>query len=204
MSVTAVPIRPLKRGSVVKLWIGLAAFSLAAGAAAWQTTGRLIYEKTPSDVEYQVVEAGEGETPGPNDIAKVHVTIRERGRVVQNSRDGEPSELPIGQVPPNIREVLQMMKKGATYRVRMTPEQAGAPPGATRPGAPPLMIELTLVDFRPISAEEQQQMEMMRMMQQQQMMQQGGGMPGGPGGPGGREGPGGPEGAAPPPTNGGR
>jgi FKBP-type peptidyl-prolyl cis-trans isomerase FkpA len=151
MSVTAVPIRPLKRGSIAKLWIGIAALSLAAGAAAWHTTGGLRYEKTRSGAEYQVVENGEGASPGANDIAKVHVTIRERGRIVQNSRDGEPAEVPIAQLPPPISEVLQIMNKGSTYRVRLTPEQAGAPPGAARPGAQPLMVELTLVDFRTLS-----------------------------------------------------
>jgi FKBP-type peptidyl-prolyl cis-trans isomerase FkpA len=193
MSVTAVPIRPLKKGAVAKLWIGIAALSLAAGAAAWQTTGRLIYEKTPSGSEYQVVENGEGPTPGANDLAKVHVTIRERGRVVQDSRTGEPPEIPISQLPPPIAEVLQLMNKGATYRLRLTPEQAGAPPGQVRPGAQPLKVELTLVEFRALSAEEQRQMQMMQMMQQQ--MQQGG-QPGGPGGPPG--GPGGAPGAAEP------
>lgn len=172
MSVTAVPIRPLRRGSLAKLWLGIAALSLAAAAAAWQTTGGLRYEKTPSGAEYQVVESGDGATPGPNDLATVHVTIRERGRIVQNTRDGEPQELPIGQLPPPIADVLQIMNKGATYKLRLSPEQVGAPPGAARPGAQPLMIELTLVDFRSLSAEEQRQMEMMRMMQQQ--MQQGG------------------------------
>jgi hypothetical protein len=34
MSVTAVPIRPLNRGSVLKLWIGLVLLALAAGALA--------------------------------------------------------------------------------------------------------------------------------------------------------------------------
>ena len=87
MSVTAVPIRPLKKGAVVKLWLGIAALALAAGAAAWQTTGRLIFEKTASGSEYQVVDQGEGNTVGVNDLAKVHVTIRDRGRIVQNSRD---------------------------------------------------------------------------------------------------------------------
>jgi FKBP-type peptidyl-prolyl cis-trans isomerase FkpA len=199
MSVTAVPIRPLKKGAVLKLWIGIAALSLAAGAAAWHTTGRLIYEKTASGTEYQVVESGDGPTPGTNDLAKVHVTIRERGRVVQDSRTGEPPELPISQLPPPIAEVLQRMNKGATYRMRLSPEQAGAPPGSVRPGTQPLMVELTLVEFRALSAEEQRQMEMMQMMQQQ--MQQGG-QPGGPGGPGGPPGAGGAPGSgrgAPPP-----
>jgi hypothetical protein len=201
MSVTAVPIRPLKRGSLAKLWIGIAALSLAAAAAAWQSTGRLRYEKTPSGTEYQVVESGEGATPGSNDIARVHVVIRERGRIVQDSRSGEPQELPVGQLPPPIAEVLQVMNKGSTYKMRLTPEQMsggqGAPPP---PGAQPVSVELTLVDFRPISAEEQRQMEMMRMMQQQMQQR---GAPGAPGaGAPGTEGgappgaPGAPEGGA--------
>jgi FKBP-type peptidyl-prolyl cis-trans isomerase FkpA len=177
MSVTAVPIRPLRKGSIAKLWIGVALLSAAAAAAAWKTTAALHFEQTASGAEYQVVENGEGPSPGANDIAKIHVTIRERGRIVQNSRDGEPPEVPIGQLPPSLSEVLQQMNKGSTYLVRLSPEQMGAPPGAARPGAPKLTVELTLVEFRTLNAEEQRQMEMMRMLQQQ--MQQGGG-PGGP------------------------
>lgn len=194
MSVTAVPIQPLRKGSVAKLWIGIGLLSLAAGAAAWQGTGRLIYERTSSGTEYQVVEGGDGPRPGPNDLAKVHVTIRERGRIVQNSRDGEPPEIPVGQLPPPISEVLQLMNKGATYRMRLSPEQVGAPPGSVRPGTPPLSVELTLVDFRALSQEEQRQMQMMQMMQQQGMS----GAPEGaaPGGEApGEEAPGGEQGA---------
>mgnify|MGYP006210717997 CR=1 FL=1 len=38
MSVTAVPIRPVRKGSVVKLWVALAALSLAAAGIAWAGT----------------------------------------------------------------------------------------------------------------------------------------------------------------------
>lgn len=200
MSVTAVPIRPIRKGSVAKLLLGIALLSGVAGAAAWRTTGGLIYEKSAGGTEYQVIDRGEGASPGANDIATIHVTTRVGDRVVENSRTGEPPEVPIGQLPPWLSEVVRAMSKGATYKVRPTPEQVGAPPGT----AARLTLELTLVDFRTLSAEEQRQMEMMRMLQQQ--MQQGGA----PGGPGGPEGPGGPGGApgagapepapAPPPT----
>ena len=39
MSVTAVPLRPIKKGSVTRLWIGLGALGLAAAGLAWVGTG---------------------------------------------------------------------------------------------------------------------------------------------------------------------
>ena len=35
MSTTAVPLRPIARGSLTRLWIGVAALALAAGGLAW-------------------------------------------------------------------------------------------------------------------------------------------------------------------------
>ncbi len=189
MSVTAVPIRPLEKGSVVKLWLGLFVLAALAAAAAWWTTGKLYFEKTESGVEYQVVTAGEGASPGAADIASINYTVRGAdGRVLQTNRGQEPVEQPIGQLPPFLAEPLQLMNKGATWRLRVTPEMAGAAPGMET--GQKLLFEVTLVDFRTMSAEEQRQMEMMRMMQQMQM--QGTPPPGAEGAPEGA-----PEGEAP-------
>ncbi|MFN3799731.1 MAG: FKBP-type peptidyl-prolyl cis-trans isomerase, partial [Sphingobium yanoikuyae] len=35
MSTTAVPLRPIAKGSLTRLWIGVAAIALAAGGLAW-------------------------------------------------------------------------------------------------------------------------------------------------------------------------
>ena len=60
MSVTAVPIRPLARGSVLRLWIGLLLLVLAAGALAWYGTRGQQIVTTPSGLRYRVIEAADG------------------------------------------------------------------------------------------------------------------------------------------------
>lgn len=181
MSVTAVPIHPLKKGSLVKLWLGIAVLVLLAAAAAWFTTGRLHYETTASGLQYRVIEEGEGPNPGATDMALINYTGRlEDGTVFDSNEGGQPVPLPVNGSIPGFAEALQLMNKGATYRVRIPPNlaygEAGAggviPPNAT------LEFDVTLVDFRALTPEQIQQMQMMQMMQQQ-----GGGMP--PGAEGG-------------------
>lgn len=185
MSVTAVPIRPLKKGSVVKLWLGILLLALLAAAAAWYTTGRLHYTTTASGLQYRVVKAGEGPNPGASDIALINYTGRlEDGTVFDSNQGGQPVPLPVSGSIPGFSEALQLMNKGATYSLRIPPNLAYGAQGAGGGVIPPnatLEFDVTLVDFRALTPEQLQQMQMMQMMQQQ------GGMPGGeagaPGGP---------------------
>jgi FKBP-type peptidyl-prolyl cis-trans isomerase FkpA len=189
MSVTAVPIHPLKKGSVLKLWLGILLLALLAAAAAWWTTGKLRFTKTESGLEYQVVANGDGDRPGAGDIASINYAMLSGGRVLESNRGRPPLEQPIDQLPPFLSEALQLMSKGATYRIRVPEELSRGPDGSG--AGRKIVFEVTLVDFRAVSAEERRQMQMMRMMQQQ--MQAPGGAPGGAAPPGAV-----PEGAAPP------
>ncbi|HYE27190.1 MAG TPA: FKBP-type peptidyl-prolyl cis-trans isomerase [Allosphingosinicella sp.] len=192
MSVTAVPIRPLKKGSVLKLWLGIVVLVALAAAAAWYTAGRLSYETTSSGLQYRVIEAGEGPNVGVNDYALVEYVGRlENGTEFDSSR-GQPVPMQVNAVVPGFSEALQLMNKGARYRIRIPPNLAY---GATGAGGviPPnatLEFDVTLVDFRTLTPEQRQQLEMM------QMMQQGGG--GAPPGSGGAGTPPGSEGSTPP------
>ncbi|HEX8366161.1 MAG TPA: FKBP-type peptidyl-prolyl cis-trans isomerase [Allosphingosinicella sp.] len=179
MSVTAVPIRPLKKGSVLKLWLGIVVLVALAAGAAWYTAGRLSYETTSSGLQYRVIEAGEGPNVGVNDYALVEYVGRlENGTEFDSSR-GQPVPMQVNAVVPGFSEALQLMNKGARYRIRIPPNLAY---GATGAGGviPPnatLEFDVTLVDFRTLTAEQRQQLEMMQMMQQG-----GGGAPPGSGG----------------------
>jgi FKBP-type peptidyl-prolyl cis-trans isomerase FkpA len=194
MSVTAVPIRPLKKGSVLKLWLGILALALLAAAAAWYTTGRLHYTTTASGLQYRVVKAGEGPNPGATDLALINYTGRlEDGTVFDSNQGGQPVPLPVNGSIPGFSEALQLMSKGATYRLRIPPNLAYGEQGAGGGVIPPnstLEFDVTLVDFRALTPEQIQQMQMMQMMQQQGGMPPGAEGPeaGGPGGaPGGAE-----------------
>lgn len=186
MSVTAVPIQPLKKGSVVKLWLGILILTLIAAGFAWWTTGRLMFTTTASGLQYRVIEAGEGPSPGANDYALINYTGRlEDGTVFDQNPSGQPTPLPVSGSIPGFSEALQLMNKGAKYRLRIPPNLAYGETGAGGGVIPPnatLEFDVELVDFRTLTPEQIQQMEMMR------MMQQGGGVPPGAEGAGPEEG----------------
>ncbi|HEX9933195.1 MAG TPA: FKBP-type peptidyl-prolyl cis-trans isomerase [Allosphingosinicella sp.] len=195
MSVTAVPIRPLKKGSLLKLWLGIALLALLAAAAAWATTARLHWTTTSSGLQYRVVEAGEGPKPAATDLALINYTGRlEDGTVFDSNQGAQPVPLPVNGSIPGFSEALQLMSKGANYRLRIPPNLAygAAGAGGVIPPNATLEFDVTLVDFRALTPEQIQQMQMMQMMQQQG---------GGAGAPPGAEG--GAPGAAGPPGGGG-
>lgn len=178
MSVTAVPIRPIKKGALTKFWIALFVLALAAAGIAWAGTSGQGYITTASGLQYRVIEEGEGASPEPSAIALIDYTGRlEDGTVFDSTEGKQPVPLPVNGSIPGFAEGLQLMNKGATYRFRIPPDLAY---GATGAGGviPPnatLEFDVTLQDFRTLSAEEMQQLQMMQQMQQMQMR---GGMPG--------------------------
>ena len=183
MSVTAVPIRPLKKGSIVKLWIGLLVLAALAAAVAWWTTGGLYFTKTASGLEYQVVRSGEGPNATAADMASINFEGRLKdGTLIGTNRGQAPVDIPVGAGIPGtegIVEAIKLMNKGAVYRLRLPPHLSPAAQGAQ--GIPPdatVEFDVTLVGLRPLTPQEQQQLDLMRMMQQ-------GGGPGatGPAGP---------------------
>jgi hypothetical protein len=156
MSVTAVPIRPIKKGSVAKLWVGLAGLSLAAAGLAWAGTSGQLYTTTASGLQYQVVKEGEGPSPTPTDIVLVHYTGRlQDGTVFDSSQGKQPVPFPVTGVIPGFTEGLQLMKKGGTYRLRIPPNLAYGAAGAGGGVIPPnatLDFEIQLLDMAPQSA----------------------------------------------------
>jgi hypothetical protein len=211
MSVTAVPIQPLKKGSVVKLWLGIVVLTLIAAGFAWWTTGRMMFTTTASGLQYRMVEAGEGPSPGPSDYTLINYTGRlEDGTVFDSNQGGQPVPLPVNGSIPGFAEALQLMNKGSTYRFRIPPNLAYGASGAggVIPPNATLEFDVTLVDFRTLTPEQIQQMQMMQQMQQMQGGAGGGAAPPGAEGPGGepaeprgRQGGRSPEGAAPPAGN---
>jgi FKBP-type peptidyl-prolyl cis-trans isomerase FkpA len=192
MSVTAVPLRPVKKGSVLKLWLGLAFLCLIAAAAAWAGTRDLLFATTASGLKVRVIEEGEGPTPTEKDVAFVTYTGRlEDGTVFDSNEGQQPAPFPVaeGATIKGFSEGMKMMRKGGRYRLRIPPQlgygEKGAgdaiPPNAT------LEFDITMHGFM---AEEQ-----LRAIMMQQQMGLGGGAPGGePAGPpsGGGGEPGGP------------
>jgi hypothetical protein len=191
MRAKAKPAAPLSRGGKIRFLIGILVLALLAGAAAWWTTKGLYWETTPSGLRYRVVQKGEGPNAARTDIATVNYTGRLADGTVFDSNEGV--EFPVTGVVAGFSEALQMMNKGATYELRIPPNLGygdRVPPGSPIPPGATLDFEVTLVDRRALTPEEQQQMQQMEAMQRQQIeemqrqMQQGGGAaPGGESGP---------------------
>ena len=179
MSVTAVPIRPIKKGSLVKLWIALAVLGLAAAGIAWAGTERQVVMSdqgsflerngkrsgvvtTASGLQYKVIDEGTGGRPGPYDTVRVEYEGRLLDGTVfdASARHGnQPAELPVAGVIPGWTEALMLMRKGAKYRLWIPPELAYGPQGAggVIPPNAVLDFDVTLVDIAPNAALQQMQ-----------------------------------------------
>ncbi len=183
-TVTAVPLRPVKRGYLVWLWLGIALALFSAYALARQGDPALVREQrgrgvvtTASGLQYKVVKPGQpgGGTPTDADVALINY----EGKLLDGTtfdKSQRPTPMPVAGVVPGFSEALKLMHKGAKYRIWLPPKlgygAAGAgpiPPNAT------LVFDLELVDFIPEAV--------LRQMQAQQAGAGGaGGLPGGPGG----------------------
>lgn len=177
MSTTAVPLRPIAKGSLTRLWIGVAAVAIAAGGLSWagqrgveaspasylaQNAGEDGVVTTESGLQYKVLEEGAGSSPTPADVALVGY----KGTLLDGTvfDENPQTAMPVDGVVPGFSEGLQKMKKGGKYRLWIPPqlgygEQAAGP----IPANSVLVFDVQLHDFK-------SKAEIMRM---QQMMQQG-------------------------------
>jgi FKBP-type peptidyl-prolyl cis-trans isomerase FkpA len=155
MSVTEVPLRPVKRSALVKFWIALLLLALGAGAIAWVGTESSQYRTTVSGLQYRVLKAGTGPSPANTDVALIDYTGKlEDGTVFDSTKGKQPVPMPVQGSIPGFAEGLRLMNKGATYRFRIPPDlgygEQGAggviPPNAT------LDFEVTLHEFLPMAA----------------------------------------------------
>lgn len=176
-TVTAVPLRPVKRGYLVWLWLGIALAFVSAFALARQGDQALVREArgrgvtvTTSGLKYKVLKAGApgGAHPTNADIALVQY----QGRLLDGTvfdKSQQPTPMPVTGVVPGFSETLKLMSKGAKYRVWMPPTLGyGAQATGPIPANSTLVFDVELVDFLPESVVRQMQ------------AQRGGMAPGGP------------------------
>ena len=194
MSVTAVPLRPLKRGSVLKLWLGLALLVLAAAAIAWLGASAFRPITTESGVRLRVVKEGTGPKVTPADVAliryKLHVGSEDAPVIQDSDQSGQPFPATIDDVYPGFGEGLKMMQQGGRYVLWVPPGQhvqGPIPPGTPFQASDTLVFEIELIEVAAGMAQpfKQQQEEMMR--RQIEAMQQQQGQSGAPGAEAGRD-----------------
>lgn len=207
MSVTAVPLQPVKRSYIWLLWIGIVAAVIAAfllalqGDDLWSRSQRAWGVKTTSSgLKYLVLKPSTGPSPTDTDVTLVEYEGRLRnGKIFDKSQ--QPTPMPVKGVVPGFSEALKLMHKNEKIRVWIpanlaygAQEQKDQQGNVVMPANSPLMFDIELKDFLPQSVVEQYQRQM-------QMMNGGAGGPGGPGGAGAPGGPpqGGGESLVPPP-----
>ncbi len=187
MSVTTVPIHPIKKGSLTKIWLAVFLVVAAALLLAYTGTQKVVVngasneqflaanadedgvETTASGLQYKVIKPGEGASPTATDTALVKYEGRLRDGTIFDANEQTP--MPVGGVVPGFSEALQLMQKGGEYRIWIPSELAygEASPGPELPANSLLIFDVTLLDF--ISAAQMQEL-------QQQMQAEG--PPGGP------------------------
>ena len=191
--ITRVPIQPVAKGSLTKLWIGVVLAVLVGAGLAWAAV--------PKGLSVDVVQAGSGPTPKEGEV----IFVKYKGKLaadgtvfeeVQQSPlpapglfpDGNPFLYEEGQMIPGFYQGLKDVQKGGKYTIFIPADMAyGAspPPGSPIPANADLEFEIEVVDIVSRATVERNLQILRQTMQQ------------GQGGEGGAGGPAGPEGAAP-------
>lgn len=142
-AVTAVPLRPVSRGALVTLWVGVGILAAVGAFAAWQGTRSQVAMALPaadymamngkrsgitttaSGLQYEVLKQAEGPKPGPTDL----VLVEYDGKLVNGDSfdsskvQGGPAALPVsGGMIPGWGEGLQLMSQGSKYRFYIPPQ----------------------------------------------------------------------------------
>ena len=155
MSASQVPLQPLKRGSVTKLWLGILLLVAAAVLLAWAGAGSLRGETTANGVTIRTLKPGEGPFIKPVDgVLLEYVGRLADGKEFDSSR-GQPVPMIAGQVIPGFSEALQKMQKGGSYKIHIPAELAyGASPpeGSPIPPNAPLEFDVKIVQVVPNAA----------------------------------------------------
>ncbi|HSQ95471.1 MAG: FKBP-type peptidyl-prolyl cis-trans isomerase [Croceibacterium sp.] len=183
---TRVPLQPIKKGSLTKLWLGVIVVLLVAAAAAWFTVPHA--KRLTGGVTIETLAEGKGPNPTTTDIALINYKGMLGSGKVFDQGQGVP--MPVTGVVPGFSTALQAMQAGGKYRIRIPAAQAyGAQEKRNQqtgevviPANSDLTFDVDLLEFK--SQQEVLQMMQQQQMQQQLQQQQQGGAPGGaPGAP---------------------
>ncbi|HEX8640962.1 MAG TPA: FKBP-type peptidyl-prolyl cis-trans isomerase [Allosphingosinicella sp.] len=162
---TAVPIRPLAKGSLLKLWIGLLVLAAAAVGLAWYGTKMFQPVTLDSGVRYRVLREGTGPAITPADLFalryKLRVNAPDAPVVEDSDQMGQPFVASTQQVYRGFGEGLQHMRAGGRYLLWLPPGQHQE--GPLRPGTPftaddTLVFEIEVMQIAPGMAAMQQLM----------------------------------------------
>jgi FKBP-type peptidyl-prolyl cis-trans isomerase FkpA len=132
MSVSQVPLRPVAKGTLVRLWLAIAALIALAFAIAYYGAGQF---KT---VAVDTVTAGSGPYITEMDGVIIEYTGRtEDGTVFDTTEGRGPAPFLVMQVVPGFRQALTEMQQGGRYKIMIPGRLAYGPnPPAGSPIGP--------------------------------------------------------------------
>ena len=179
--ITAVPIKPVAKGSLTKLWLGVALAMAVGGGLAWAAMPRGL------DIDTQVAGTGAMAKMGDVVFLKYKGKLASDGTVFDESRDiplpvqgifpeGTPFPIEEGAFIPGFFEGLQQMQKGGKYSLFIPADKAyGAQPpqGAPIPPNADLVFEIEVIDIMSQQTFERN-LAILQQAMQSQMGQQGG------------------------------
>jgi FKBP-type peptidyl-prolyl cis-trans isomerase FkpA len=182
--ITRVPIQPVAKGSLTKLWLGVA-LAIAVGAG-------LAWAAVPRGLDVVTIAAGTGPMPKDGDVLFIEYKgkLASDGTVFDESRNiplpvqgifpkGTPFPIEEGATIPGFFEGLKQMQKGGKYTLFIPADKAY---GAEPPQGAPIPPNADLVfDIEVIEIMSKQTFERNLAILQQAMQSQMGG-PGGAGG----------------------
>jgi FKBP-type peptidyl-prolyl cis-trans isomerase FkpA len=153
--ITRVPIQPVAKGSLTKLWLGVALAVAVGGGLAWASV--------PRGVDVDTIAAGTGPMPKDGDVLFIEYKgkLAADGTVFDESRDiplpvqgifpkGTPFPIEEGATIPGFFEGLKQMQKGGKYTLFIPADKAyGAEPpqGAPIPPNADLEFEIEVVEI---------------------------------------------------------
>ena len=112
MSVSQVPLRPVAKGTLVRLWLAVAALIALAFAIAYYGAGQF------KNVTVDTVAAGSGPLITDMDGVIIEYTGRtEDGTVFDYTEGRGPAPFLVAQVVPGFRQALTRMQQGGRYKI---------------------------------------------------------------------------------------
>ena len=175
--VTRVPLQPIAKGSLTKLWIAVIALILVGAGLAWAAV--------PKGVKVETLVEGTGPAPEASDVAFVRYVGRlPDGTVFDESQDiplpvegifPEGNPLPLDRMVPGFTEGATQMQKGGKYRLTIPASMGYGEEGRQDqmgnqviPPNSDLVFEVEMIDFMSAQDFEQKIQALQQAMQMQQ------------------------------------
>jgi FKBP-type peptidyl-prolyl cis-trans isomerase FkpA len=164
--VTRVPLQPLKKGALPKLWLGVVALIAAAAALAWAAM--------PATTHVETLTEGVGATPEDGQ----YILINYKGMLTDGTvfDQGQNVPMQLGGTIPGFDKALRQSQQGGKYRIEIPAAEGYGAEAKSNPmtgevvipANSDLVFEVEVLQFMS-EADFQRYVEQQRALMQQQM-----------------------------------